>query len=280
MKELIQAIRSSVFDPAFYQAAKSRSLSSAVKPLFVLGVIGIGISLVVAFGAIIPFAFSNTLGSVESAYPDNLVITVANGQMSINQPQPYYVKNTFGSDPKYLAIFDRDDTLSANPQENSTLILVKKSYFITGGSSGSDQARITSFARQQGTTTIDKVRIVGWIDPLKPYFTPVVLFGGALLTVALTLTGALLWVVGHLLYLFIPALLIFLFSRLRGERLQYKESYMMSLFASIPVVILSYGVSLLSLRLPFLTYTLLLLALAVVNIVTGSKKTPLASDSR
>lgn len=281
MKELLRTIRSSLFDPAFYERVKGRSWESAIKLFAVLGVIGIGISLAIAFGAIIPFAFSDAPSSLESAYPDDLVVTLANGHVSINQPQPYYIKNTLASTPKYLAIFDGDDTLSADLDQNSTYLIVKKSYVISGGSgTNSDQSRITSFARHHGTSTVDKADVVSWIDPIKPYFMPVVLFGGALFTILFTLVGALFWVIGHMIYVLIPAVLIFLFALVRGSQLKYRESYMIGLYASIPVAIFSYLLSFLSLPLPLYAYTLLLLLVAVVNIVerdqisTTSESTP------
>ena len=128
--DFLRVIRSSLYDPAFYGRIRTQSISSVIKMFAILGIIGIGILMVVAYIGVIPFAYSHFPDKLEAAYPADLIITVANGALSINQPQPYYVKNSLGfsgaNDTKYLAIFDTGDDLSGDLQQNSTFVIIKK----------------------------------------------------------------------------------------------------------------------------------------------------------
>ena len=273
--DFLRVIRSSFYDPAFYAGIRAQSVSAAIRIFAILGVIGIGVVMVIAYGGVAQFAYSHFPDTLESAYPNDLVITVAQGAMSINQPQPYYVKNMLSSfsnpdDPKYLAIFDGNDVLSGDLQQNSTFAIVKKNFAITHGSNNQEQ--VISFSKMQGTTTVEKSTVVGVIDRYKPYFVSGVLFGGAILFVILALFGTFFWVLFHLIYLLIPAALIFLFGLARGARMKYRESYMTAVYASIPVAILFYLLSLLKVINVEYAYTFVLLLVAVVNIAGEPKE--------
>ena len=121
----------------------------------------------------------------------------------------------------------------------------------------------------QGTTTVDKSTVVSLIDRYKSYFIPGVLFGGALMFTIFAILGTCFWVLFHMIYLLIPAALIFLFGLVRGVRMKYRECYMIAVYASIPVAILFYVVSRV-IQIEY-AYSLVLLLLAIGNI-TGEPK--------
>jgi Protein of unknown function (DUF1189) len=281
--EFFRVIRSSLYDPAFYDRVRGQvRLGPAIKIFGILSIVGIGLTMAIVYVGLVPFAYSNFPDAVESAYPDDLVVTIAHGEMSVNQPQPYYVQNTLPglsdqNGPKYLAIFDGNDVLSGDLQQNSTFMLVKKAYAITPGNN--DQEQVVSFANIQSTTTVQKSTVVGVIEKLRPYFRPVVLFGGALLFIILTLIGSVFWVVFHMIYVLIPAVLVFLFGQIRGSGMRFWESYMIALYASIPVAILFYLLSRLGVTQPGYAYTLALLLVAVVNISRGRSGNTVPADT-
>ena len=276
LMDILKTIRSTLYDPAFYDRVRSESIRPTLKIFAIVGVIGIGLTMVLAVPALVSFANSNFPDKIESAYPDDLVVNIHDGQMSINQPEPYYIKNTlpFLGDTKNLVVFDGTDQLSDDLVENSTIVLVKKKYMITPGQNHQQQILPLSQIATTSTTTIEKSSLVGIVDHAKPYFKPVVLIGGAFGIVLVTLLGALFWVLFHMMYLLFPALLIFFFTQLRGFPYTYKQSYIIAAYASIPVVILSYilfGLLLKSASIPF-AYSLALLLVAIFNIVAAQKK--------
>jgi hypothetical protein len=267
------AIRSCFYDPDFYRRIRVESLNFGIKVAALLGAIGIGISLLLATPALVSFAHSNLPQALESAYPNDLVVTIDNGKMSINQPQPYYVKNTLpyfsGQDaPENLVVFDGTDKLEPDLNKNSTIVLAKETYLIAEGQHNEQQ--IFPLSRLGTTTiTIDKSKVVATIDTVKPYFVPVVYVGGAFLFVLFVLGGTFFWLLFHMVYLLIPALLIFLFSLMRENTFTFMESYRTAFFASIPVAIVFYLLFSMILHSPApeFTYTLFVLVVALVNIV-------------
>lgn len=259
------------YDPSFYVEVRTKTLGSGAKTLYLWGVIGIALwTLFITIVTIIPFALSDFPEKIVAAYPDDLVVMVANGHLSINQPLPYYVKNTlFETTPEspveYLAIFDGGNTLSGDAHDNSTLALIKETYAITG--SGNGQSRVTSFSSIEGTTTAQKSDIIAMVDKVRPYFKSVVLGGAAFMVIFGTLFGALMWVGLHMVYLLIPAVLIMFFTMTRTSPLSFKESYMIALHASIPVAIVFFLLAFAGFaKIPFV-YTVLVVAIAVINIM-------------
>lgn len=257
-----------MWDPAFYQAVQGQSLKPAVWLLIKLALIGSAIVGVMGYLSIVQFADPSIVQKAEDVYPSDLVLTLKDGAMSINQDQPYYVKNTLpfaDGSPQYLVIFDGNDELPVDLEANSTFMLVKETYFIMPGNN--DQQQIVPFSKlATSTVTIEKETIVGILDPLKPYVAPFVLGGGAIIVIIAALFVALFWVAFHMLYVLFPALIVFLIGKLRGAAMTYRASYMVALYASVPVAILFYALGHFGYaNIPY-AYTLLLIGIAFVNL--------------
>ena len=279
--DIFRVIRSSIYEPAFYARIRSRTLWSTIKTFVILGLVGFGLLMLFAYIAIVPLAHSGLPDAVASAYPADLVVTMAKGELSINQPQPYYIKNTLPifsgkGEPQNIAVFDGNDQLSSDLKQNSTFVIVKKQFAITQGRDGTEQ--VTPFTSYQSTTTIDQAKFVGMVDKVKPYFAPGIIYGGAVLLLLITLFGALFWVIYHGIYVLIPALLIFLISKLQKDHMKFSESYMVALYASVPIAILFYLLLLLSIKLPIpFAYTALLLIVAFINLSKAPHAEPPAA---
>ena len=271
-----QSIRSSLYDPSFYSQLRGQSIAEPLKIYAVLGILGFGVTLGILYANVVPLAFSSLPDQVVAVYPsDGLSITLASGQMSINKPQPYYVMNPLSekwlgtSTPKYLVIFDGDDTLGMDLEQNSTFALVKKTYIIAPEGNGSG-SKITTFSKEEATTTLTKVDVVTFIESVKPYFAPTLIIGGFILVLLGTMISTFFWIMFHFLYCIIPAVLIWIFMYLRKTPLLFAESYVTTLYASMPVVIVSFIVTILGLGLPPLSYTLFVLIIAIANLTKNS----------
>ena len=269
--KFLQTIRSTAYNPSFYTSAQHDPLSQPIKLFGMLGLCGVGIMLILSLVHIFPFSPSQVLNTLESTYPDDLIINVINGELSINQPQPYYIKNTFFGDmPKYLVIFDADQTLSNDVKKESTFSIIRKTYMI---SDNSNDARITKFSDQKSTTTITKSDVVIGVEKIRPYVMPILIVGGTFAVVLFTVLFILFWIILHMLYVLIPALFVYLYSHARGESLQYRQSYLIALYASVPVVIASFLLTLVNGHLPTFTFTLLLLLIVALNMGGTEKET-------
>lgn len=269
--DLIATIKSSTYDPAFYVRAKSHTLSTPLKTLTALGIFAIGITLIVAYSGLVRFSYTDFLDQALATYPDELEITVAHGELSINQPEPYAIKNPLPKDftgttsPDSLIIFDTGDTLGDDPQAVSTFFLVKKTHFISqDGTPG--QSQTTQFEKETATTTLAKTDVVGFVEAVRPYFKPGIIIGGLFMTILGVLLGTFVWILLHMIYVLFPALVIFLITRIRKLGFTYGEAYVTALYASIPVAIGSFVLTVIGLPLPTLGYSALLVIVAMINI--------------
>ena len=268
--ELISAIKSSFYDPAFYARMRKQPLSKAIMTFVILGCAGFGIIMLLAYIAIVPLSGSGLPDAVTASYPADLVVTIVNGEMSINQPQPYYIKNTLPifsgkGQPENLVVFDGNDQLSSDLKKESTFVIVKKKSAIIAGRN--DQGQVMSFDSYQSTTTIDQAKVIGMVDKVKPYFAPAIIFGGGLLLLIAALFCAMFWVLFHGIYILFPAVIILFIAMMRKDPMKYSEAYMVALYASIPVAIVFLVLSLIrvSIPIPFL-YSIAVIIVAFVNL--------------
>ena len=271
IKHLFDVIRLSFYDPAFYKKIRHQRVEEAAKVQALLGVIGVSIaSLGVYALMIVPFAFSGFPETIKSAYPQDLVVTLAHGAVSTNQPEPYFIKNIFpDKEIRNLVVIDTGDKLPIDLRADSTYVLVKKTFLVSGAPG---QERISVFGSDPATSTLTYEKVAGTIDQVKPYFAPLVLIGSLFILVITVLIVTLIWVVFHLVYILVPAFLIYLYSILRKDRMVYRGAYVVTLYASIPVAILSYVLTFARMPLPQYTYTLLVLLIVAANLSRVEKQ--------
>jgi hypothetical protein len=268
MNDILKILGASVFSPRFYSDVSNRPFKPAAFFLATLGMIGIGIWAMMFFPSAIPVAYSDMPDAVVSAYPEDLVITLADGQLSINKPVPYYVPNTLfpntASDKPMtnLVVFDTDDVLPSSLEENSTALLVKKTYMISGG----NQQRFMSFSKFTATTTIARSDVAAFVGSVAPYIPLGIIGGGAAMVVVFTLLGGILWAVTHIVYLLVPSTIVYLLSRFSAVRPRYAQAYMTALYASVPVSVVAYVFGHLHVNPPWFIVTATIVGIALVNI--------------
>lgn len=136
-----------------------------------------------------------------------------------------------------------------------------------------------SFSRFVATTTITRTDVEAFVDKLAPYVPVAIIGGGLLLTIIMTLLGGVAWSIGHMLYVLIPATIVFLVGLITSARPSYKQAYMTTLYASIPVAVIVYLFGHLHVPLPPYLYTLAVVAIALVNMFQSASETvPQAGD--
>lgn len=269
---VFQVIRSAVFDPNFYAGLRERTWTEGAKYFAVVAFI-IVFAYVVPVWAFVLQAKPELVDTVTAMYPDTLEVTVADGAMHINQPEPFVIPNTFTKElPENIVVFDtqNDDFSSDALAEAKTLVLFKKSFAVmqnTDGVSGRgmEEQRVFSYGTSSATSTLTKADILSVAEKVKPYVRPVAIVGGAFLFILAILLGGLGMLVFHLLYVFLPALLIFAYYKLRKQNDTYRTAYVTALFASIPVSMLSAVLGFFG-GLPPFTYTLVLMIVVIVNL--------------
>lgn len=267
MKHIIETIRSSWYDPHFYEEIGQQTIGKAIGLFFFLGTVGMLVTFVGAAPNIVRFAYSDVPARVAAVYPDDLEITVENGRVSVNKELPYYVPNTlFATDTiQYIAVFDLNNTLPVSIKEVSTIALFKDAYVILPGQN--DTQQITPYTELGTTTgTLHKGMISSLVEKINPYFTYGVLGIALFAGVGMVFFGGLLWTTFHMVYVMVPASLVWLLQILQKSRPPFFSAYMQALYATIPVAILSFAASfLLQVQLPWFGYTAIVLLIVVAN---------------
>lgn len=265
-----QVLRSSVYDPAFYTGMQGRTWTEAAKYYAVL-------AFVIVFALLAPvWVFllevkPELIDKMVAVYPDELEVTLVNGEMSINQGEPYAIKNTFAKTlPANLVVFDtqNDDYTPTALTDAETIVLFKNTFAVTMGSEsplrGGDEQRVFSYGTSSATSTFTKADITDVTEKIKPNIRAWAIFGGAFLFVLGVLLGGVGMLVFHLIYTLFPALLVFVYFKMRKRNDSFHTAYTTALFASIPVTIL-FAIAGLFAALPTFSYTLVVLILVLLN---------------
>lgn len=240
-------IRRSINDPALYMEARSSRVS---KPLSALAWISVVWALMIAIPAgiaLVLFVNTDFLDKASGVYPSELVITIKNGEASANVEQPYYIdmpgKESATSSPQYLAVIDTrpEVTVEELTSYDAPVILTQKTLFVA------DEAKSDSIKNAPNFTgsfrpvdltemkdfTLSKDTVVGFIGMLRPfingflYVLPILLF---FLVLGFS-------VLAYLFVALFGALIVMLAAKLKGLSFDYGTSYVVALYALIPVAL-------------------------------------------
>lgn len=224
-------IVSSVYSPEFYAEIPNSSLSSAIKYFFLL------ILLVTAltFTKSIPeflFGFSKdiktSMTQVTESYPDSLELVVKSGKVTSNVKEPYFLTDKSGSN---FLVIDTKTAYSADKFESykAPVWVTSDTIFYKGEDS---QIKSQSLA-QIGDVTVNKNfvnSIASKVTPWIPYFGPLMLL---ISMIFLTLFYSF-----RLVYALFLALLVMLLAKIYKKKLNYKDSYKVSIYAmTLPFII-------------------------------------------
>ncbi len=254
-------------DPQFYAGMRERAWSDAAKYYLVIAFVIIFAYAAPVWGLLLSVK-PELVDTVVAVYPDDLEVTVANGTMSINQPLPYTIKNTWTKDlPENLAVFDteNDEYTPQSLEDAKTVVLFKRTFAaVQADKSGSREQRVFDYGTTTGTSTLHKSDITGVAEKIKPYVRPVAIIGGAFVFVIAILFGGAAMLLFHLLYTFLVALLVFVYFKLSKREESYSTAYTTALFASLPIAIIAGIIGPFG-GLPTFTYSLLVLIVVIVN---------------
>ncbi len=263
-------------DPQFYAGMRERSWSDAAKYYLVIAFIVIFAYAAPVWGLLLTVK-PELVDTIVAVYPENLEVTLADGAMSINQPLPFSIKNTWTKElPENLVVFDtgNDEYTPRSLDEAKAVVLFKRTFAVVqGDSSGAREQRVFDYGTSTGTSTLHKSDITGVAEKIKPYVRPVALIGGAFLFTLIVVLGGVVMLVYHLIYTLLVALLVFVYFKLSKRDETYATSYTTALFASLPVAIIAGFIGPFG-GLPSFIYTALVLLIVIVNTSRSTRTTP------
>ena len=236
--KLLNTIKSSIYDRAFYRGLLQKPFKSSLGYFFSLVVLLSLISSVVFSFSAVPAAhsFLNSLGGkILDYYPDGLEVTIKDGHASTNVEEPYrlpipdemkhagnFTEENTGAE-NLLVIDTKAEFTVAQFESQKTLALLTRNEFIYKDKS---QIRIQSLDRVPNTT-ITKELISQFVGKAQPVLNFIVFFLPVLIFLGLGLLYS-----GLLTYLLFGALLVWLVAKIKKIKISYGKAYQIALHAA------------------------------------------------
>lgn len=250
-KKAIQKIKAagyvfykSLTSPAYYKDLLSVKFGFSIKYIFILAFIAAAVTVPVTTGGLIN-DLRNELDkfmiSTSAYYPDELVITMKDGQLSINQDEPFkfaipeeYKKESLANDSEMedienIVVIDPEGTID-QLDEYKTVVLINKSNAIVRESNKIEVYPLSD--APDGELT--KNTVMGILDKLAPFVDAI-----PYIILVLAFILALVYYFGfRLAYLLAVGGVLILASSARGLNLEFKKLYQIGLHAmTLPLVI-------------------------------------------
>lgn len=268
---LLYTIRRSIFSREFYAQVPGTGLKSGFKYLLALFLAVALLAVIRMIPVIFTLLSQETADSIVSSYPPGLVVTLAAGQVSVNQPEPIYIGKGVGSmEQKHMLVIDTASPFTGSQFDDySTVALIKKDFAVVRDGEGSKIRRFAS----SDNFTLTQEKLEGWARTASPYLQPLAFAAVVLLFLSILFFGSAYTA----LYLLLPAGILFLVRQIIKKPMPYKSLYKVTLYAATFPIIVSSVVGFFGGAMPFLAFTMLLLLVAIVNLSEGPEEPPPAA---
>lgn len=275
LARLATRIKDSVYSPVFYRSLSARpfSFSLGYFAAFVL-IVSLLHTLWFWYGtakvpALVPY-LEKAGAALKADFPDDLVIKIDKGEVSVNRPEPYSLpfpaelkSSTDGTPQNILVIDTRTPASSESFRAYDTAVLLDKHDLITYRNNTSQVQ--SSVIASTTNLTIDKPFVASIIDKGEHFFSA---WGWALVFIA----GIPLWIllciiicVLNLAYLLFGALLIWIVAKIRKYPIGYGKAYQAGLHLLTLPIALSVILTVAHIRAPMFSLTAVLIILAAIN---------------
>lgn len=242
MKTFFETFTKTIYNPVFYRSIAEAPLKEAlvfyVKVALFLATVMTIIFTIVLVPQGIRFVKERAPVLVKQYYPEQLVVKIDKGEVSVNVPEPYIVSNkaempqTLNEKPvKNLIVIDtRGDFESSKFNEYDTFALLTKHEFATRDDNGK-----TTIQNLSGfpSVVIDQTTLLSWGEKIVSSLTLFIPLG-IILTLFLLFMGFAIYIIPLLLFALIP----YLIAKLKKISLTYSGAYKMSLYAVVPALAL------------------------------------------
>lgn len=273
--KIFKEIKSNIYDREYYKAIPSetfgKSLKYIIKLSFIAGLVSLIIFAIVSRD--LPSIIKKEVTNLVNQYPEELVVTVTNGEASTNQEEPYIIPMASGT-KEFI------DTPSSDDDYTNVLVIDTKNEFSLGKLK--EYATFAMLTKEEivvRNMDTGEIRIfpLGDIESLeinKSWLlenTSKVLKAMPVILIVIVpfiyLAFSLFFFVGTMIANLFFALLIWLISRIKKLGLTYKTSYQLGLHASTVYV----GLNILAMFIPivndFVIKTLAVILVIWINFI-------------
>lgn len=243
MKPFFHTIKQTFSSKELYVQAQHESgwkgVTLLAKAVLFVGVVlgGLGLILLIAFT---PLIKGKVLDFAQRTYPEGLVVTFADGIMTTNSEAPVIIplphswvnaeKRTTKDAPTNLLVFAPEDDASLESLEMYDSVAVAGKKALIAGTDG----EFRTYVYPKDTETVTKESFVQMVEKL-------LRVGGTMLyimSIPMALLVFLGFAIGHLIWLLVIALVLWIIFKARKHDLTYKQVYKMGIYALVPVLLI------------------------------------------
>ncbi len=230
LKAFLYIFYKSLTSPKYYADVVKTHLSLSMKYFFTLTLLAsIGASIYVTVPLVpkVQSAIKQGTTMVLDTFEDDLVITVKEGELSINKPEPYIIplpekaSTDLEGVPESLIVFDSDGTLDDFENTYDTLVLVNSVNMLMKDDTGIRVESLKQLPDGQ-LTKADLREVAAAVEPLTKY-VPFVL--GVFVFIGIAFS----YMVFNLVHLLFVALILFLIGKSRRMQLVFSDYYQIAI---------------------------------------------------
>ncbi len=278
----IYVLKSSLTNPSYYKDVADSKFLFSLKYLYLLfyfTALVVGVVSAVQIAAILPQTpdFIKTAKMImDDFYPEELVVTVEEGELSTNFETPYfiYLPSEIGDSSTRLITIDSKARFEDIDAYDTIILVSESAIYYPNNDNGAYEVFPLS---DVDNFVINKGVYDSFVTSFSPYLDrlPSLLYVGIVLMIlVLPFTLAALSLLGRLLYLTVITFALFAFSKVMRRDLTYKSIYKISMHAVSWSILYSIIVEyLLDYRFPYV-YSLIVIGFAgfiIVSVFPKSK---------
>jgi len=274
MKQLntfIYSFKRSISDPKYYKDILTVPFSFSLKYLFFLSICVVIIQTLLFVGSVIhfypqvPTFIKQTKEVLTTAYPQALVVTIKNGEVSTNTKEPYYIDisqlNKFDKGSlKHFITIDTTANPSDYPEYETAVLVTRRAIVYPGKNSNKTDSYSITPIDPEIDVIFSKINYDNIVNQIIPYIDALPTIFIVIICVALFLwpfLGSLFLLLWHMLYLIVGAFFAFIIASIMKVTIPFGKLYQLSMHGITLTVLVNLFLQQFGIAIPFL-YTLIL----------------------
>ncbi len=243
VKKIIATIYKSITSPAYYLDVINSKLSTSYKYFFSLALISTIIVTVVSSIPLIPkirSAVDYIYSTSGTLYPNDLVITLNNGDLEINQEEPYFIAFPKGNNlgiqdvPENLIVFDSNGTIEDFTKYNTIMLVNNKNLLVTNstGTGNTTSSRVDVYPLEEMPNgTFSRADYDAIRNQAAVYVNSAPAILSALVVLFIFAATIMYFFVFRSIYLFLMASVLYAIGMIKGIKLNFAQYYQVALHA-------------------------------------------------
>ncbi|MFH1769673.1 MAG: DUF1189 family protein [Parcubacteria group bacterium] len=281
-------IKNSIYGPQFYKDLQNKSLGFSIGYLFKLALLIALVATIIYSIVLVPKVsdFLDNIGAdIIDYYPDELVMDIKDGKVSVNVPEPYFLAlpgelrgelDDTNVDPSVenLLVINTKQEFSIDLFESYNTVALLGEDYIAHYDDNSQIAIISLSDVPDFTLDADKVST--WAGKIESIVKIVPM---VILPIGVFLVSFFVTFIWNLIYMFFGAIVILILLKIMGKQTGYGHSYRIGLHALTlnviikPISELGFGWGWF-----WLASTILILVMVAINMKGGSQASPVQSE--